>query len=278
MKVNKELFEKKENKIIALLGLFLLCVFIVSYGTYAWFSSSETVTNKFQGDRLSAELTEVFDSPMSWGASDTTVKEVRVQNSGTMPLLARISLYESMLSFKIDVTDQTGNGNLITVSEAKEPQVNSEDSGTWEKAAVARGTYKQGEKYYVANKANVATIQNKKNQYKLNDTIRETSDFSFADLKFSAAVTEEPKPTGENYWLYEDGFFYYSQILHPGEISEPLLEKVTLDVAMPNRLKGALYQLTPYMEAHDLTKVLTTEWQIKESSRAYQIYKDYLKQ
>ena len=74
------------------------------------------------------------------------------------------------------------------------------------------------------------------------------------------------------YWFYEDGYFYYSEILDPGEQTQALLASVTLGANYSNEYKGALYKLVPEMDAHDISKTFVNDWAIdgKEVKKVYE--------
>ncbi|MGX7265792.1 BsaA family SipW-dependent biofilm matrix protein [Enterococcus crotali] len=261
---------------LALFALLFSSLLILG-STYAWFTSADSVTNKFESGRFQAELTEVFKPNLAWQPGKDTTKQIRVQNTGQSPALVRVSLYEYLLTFKIDVRDKIGNGNLITVSSEQKPVVNWKDLSTWQPASERGGTYKDGSLHYVANKAYIADQKNGKDRYKLNDPARKALPFHFIEINFSAYLnTSLPKPEVKNYWLYEDGYFYYSEVLPPGNISEPLVDNVSLSSSASNTYKGALYQLNPYLEAHDPVKTVIKEWGIGTNSLVYGLFKDKL--
>ncbi|WP_348920831.1 BsaA family SipW-dependent biofilm matrix protein [Enterococcus rotai] len=261
---------------LALFSLFFSSLLVLG-STYAWFTSADSVTNKFESGRFQAELTEVFKPNLAWQPGKDTTKQIRVQNTGQSPALVRVSLYEYLLAFKIDVRDKVGNGNLFTVSNEQKPVVNSKDISTWKPASEKGGTYQDGSLYYVANKAYIADRTNGKDRYKLNDLARKSLPLHFIEINFSAYMnTSVPKPEIKNYWLYDDGYFYYSEVLAPGNISEPLVDNVSLSSSTPNNYKGTLYQLNPYLEAHDPVKTIIKEWGIGTDSIVYGILKDKL--
>ena len=59
---------------------------------------------------------------------------------------------------------------------------------------------------------------------------------------------------GANWYLAEDGYFYYTKVLEGNTISDPLLESVSIEEEAANALQGAHYELTPIMEATQAEK------------------------
>lgn len=61
-----------------------------------------------------------------------------------------------------------------------------------------------------------------------------------------------------NWYLCNDGYFYYTKALKGNSLSEGLLSSVTMKQEMVNIMQGATYKLTPVMEAvqvnHDAVK------------------------
>ncbi|MEI5994850.1 BsaA family SipW-dependent biofilm matrix protein [Candidatus Enterococcus mansonii] len=269
---------KRSFRVYLALFAFVFSSLMILGSTYAWFTSADSVTNKFQGGRFQAELTEVFEPNLTWYPGTDTTKQIRVQNTGQLPALIRVSLYEYLLTFKVGLTDKIGNGNLATVSKERQPAVNRKNSVTWKAAAEKGGTYKDGSFYYIAKKAYTSDRTNNKGRYKINDPLRKTLPFDFIEINFSASMNlQPPKPETKNYWLYEDGYFYYSELLEPGKISEPLVDNVTLSLNTSNNFKGALYQLNPFLEAHDPVETISEEWSIGRSGPIYEMLKDKLK-
>ena len=51
------------------------------------------------------------------------------------------------------------------------------------------------------------------------------------------------------YWTEQDGFYYYNEILEPGQTSEPLFTSITLDVTLGNVWQGAKFFIDVHMDA-----------------------------
>lgn len=246
-------------------------------GTYAWFNSSDNRVNTFKGTKLTAEIDEVFTPNRNWQPGSTTTKEIRIKNSGQATSFVRVSLYEFLATLQVDNTDQTGNGNLKTVSAPTQPVLDEQDTDTWVKAAENHGTYANTGNYYVADTAIVSDPINKTGMYEYNSLERVKTILNYITLNFADTFKETPpNELGKN-WVYENGYFYYLKPLQSGELSEPLLKSVMLSNGLPNNYKGMLYKLKVYMDAHDLTQPLIDEWQLDKNGKVYSLLAEQLK-
>lgn len=278
----KQLFLKKIRTFLSSKKTVLLLVAVgvslsTFIGTFAWFTSSDKQVNAFEGTHLVAQIDETFTPKIEWAPGEQATKEVRIENTGETPAIVRVSLYEFLLNFQIDTTDQTGNGNLKTVKQAVTPSVDGKDTDTWTAAAQAHGTYQQGDQYYVANQAWVSDPNNQTGMYEYGGTQQQTVPYKFITLNF----TEQLKTTVDSsattdYWLYDAGYFYYSRPLQPGERSTDLLKSVTLAETIPNAYKGALYKIKVYMDAHDVTEPILSAWNLNKESPAYTLIESQL--
>ncbi|MHC5227717.1 BsaA family SipW-dependent biofilm matrix protein [Enterococcus sp. LJL99] len=264
-------FPKKELMLI----IALLSLTVIAF-TYSWFTSEDSVANSFKGTNLHDEIVEVFNPETNWAPNQAVIKEVRIKNTGNVDSLIRVSLYEFLLMFKVDITDGTGNGNLVTEAVAKDKKVDLHDVTTWQPAVDTGGTFTWEGQHYVANKAYISDSKQISEAYKYNDTVRDTTVYKYIQLNFENVVTAIPASSTKDYWLYEDGYFYYSRPLKPGEDSELLLKNVSLSKTTPNRYKGALYQVQVYMDAHDQTTPVFSNWKVSNSSQAYTLLNQFI--
>lgn len=286
MKKKKQVSSKKKRtkkskgfnpKFIIVVVVFILSGLMVLRSTYAWLVSEDNRVNEFKGTRLSAEIVEEFEANEIWQPGLQTQKVIQVKNTGNVPAFIRLSLYEFLLTFKIDITDQTGNGNLAVSPHTSAPMVDDSKTTTWSPAAVAGGTYTRDAKHYIAQKAIVPDMTTGDEMYKYKDPLRETTDFKWFNLTFPTNVYNSAPSAGTtNYWLYSKGYFYYSELVQPNELTTPVLQNVTLNKSAPNKFKGALYQLHPVMDAHDATKPLLSTWNIGSSGDVYNLFHDKL--
>lgn len=256
---------------------FLFSGLMVLGNTYAWFVSEDAKVNQFIGSRLSAEIVEEFEGNEVWQPGLSTKKVIQVKNIGDVPAFVRLSLYEYLLTFKVDLTDQTGNGNLALSMHEKMPTVAFEKADTWIAAASSGGTYTREGRHYIAQKATVPNVASGTEMYKYKDSLREQTDLKWFKLVFPANVYVSAPPLGtKEYWLYSDGYFYYSELLQPNAISQPVLSSVNLKENAPNKMKGALYHLNPQMDAHDSTNSLLSAWGIASPGDLYNLFHDKL--
>lgn len=284
MKLKKRKIKKMWRKVkshhheislgVTLLAFIALFSFV---GTFAWFTSSDKVENKFESGKLIAEIEEIFIPNEEWKPGERTEKEIRVKNTGDIPALVRVSLYEFILRFEVDVTDVTGNANLKTVNQPQNPIVDRGDVDTWKKAADGKGTYKQNNLYYVASEAWMSNPKERKDMVDYNKK-RDTAPYKYISLNFTDKLkTAVDVNATSDYWLYSNGYFYYSRPLKPGESSQELLQSLTLSDAIPNKYKGSLYKMEVYMDAHDVTEPVIGTWNLKSTEPAYDLIKNQLK-
>lgn len=259
---------------VTLLAFIALFSFV---GTFAWFTSSDKVENKFEGGKLIAEIEEVYIPNEKWGPGEKTDKEIRVKNTGTVPAFVRLSLYELILRFEVDTTDVTGNANLKTVNQPKSPEVDRANTETWKRAAEGKGTYKQDNLYYVASEAWISNPKKREDMVNYNKK-RDTAPYKYISLNFTDKLkTAVDANATSDYWLYSNGYFYYSRPLKPGESSQELLQSLTLSDVIPNKYKGSLYKMEVYMDAHDVTEPVIGAWNLETTEPAYDLIKNQLK-
>lgn len=245
----------------------VLSLLLIMGSTYAWITSADERVNRSAANtkKLSAVIVEDFSRVIDWAPGTTKTKSVRVKNTGEMPVLVRLKLQESFVSFEVDKTDNHrndanpdnnihGNANLkVYDAHSTTTPIDVKKIETWTEG----NTYEVSANKYYKAKQPIITNQT----YMYNGT--RISPLSEIGLNFTTnRVIDDVTAIGEKskYWFYEDGYFYYSEILDPGEQTEELLASVTLDVGYVNQYKGALYKLVPEMEAHDIAKTVVDDW------------------
>ncbi|MEO1768839.1 BsaA family SipW-dependent biofilm matrix protein [Candidatus Enterococcus ferrettii] len=275
-------------------GLFacfsLLLSFLLILGsTYAWITSADERVNRAERNdkRISAKIDEDFEQVFHWSPGTTKKKEIRVKNNGEIPAIVRLSLHEFFISFETNVEDnhrenpaiEEGNGNLVVypaTSVLPNNTIKVNDTSTW-KVNNYYSVY--ANKYYKANQAICNSLDDHSLAYVYNDAGR-TMPLKAMELNFQTTKlfdqTKKPTAGDTNYWYYEKGYFYYSEILQPNESTEDLLKSVRLNPAYSNQYKGALYKLVPLMDAHDITKSLISDWGIASTDFAYNMYQNKL--
>ncbi len=111
-----------KNKKKMALGTALIAGCLIIGGTFAWFSTKDKVSNKFDMDAFDVAITEDFDQnpdvPLVPGA--TITKAVTVTNSGNMDVLVRVQLEEVLKLLARDT--ESGKDKLkITYTADKSP-------------------------------------------------------------------------------------------------------------------------------------------------------------
>lgn len=258
--------------LVAALSL-LLSLLLVIGSTYSWLTYSDEKINKSKANtrELSAIIEETFEPEYLWAPGITVEKNVWVKNNGQMPAIVRLSLFEYYLTFQTDVTDRTGNGNLITQSSPSATEILRYDTKTvtWEDTWQPNNTLKVGTKtYWMADKVSKPNQAHSSEAYHYGGTRSDVLAYITPQFKSGVVYTTVPGSSKKNYWFYEDGYFYYSEVVQPGETTEILVEKVTASQQLPNRYKGLLYHLVPVMDAHDIGKSLETDWGLSGNVKA----------
>ncbi|MBO1305733.1 hypothetical protein JZO70_06165 [Enterococcus sp. 669A] len=257
----------KSKLLFACFSLVLSLLLIVG-STYAWITSADERVNRSDVNerRLSAIIEEDFNRVYRWAPGTTKEKNVRVRNTGEMPAIVRLSLKEFLVIFETvtndnhDHTTRNGNGNLKVYGQPT-TSIKVEDPSTW----VSGNTYGiNGSTFY---KASNSTLTNQTYQYDALNT-RNAALVGF-ELEFMAGkvfdATNPPLAGTTEYWYYENGYFYYSEVLPPKGVTPNLLDSVSLSDEYANQYKGALYKLVSEMDAHDLTRELFSDWSIPEN-------------
>lgn len=261
------------SKPVFLLFSLVLSAVILFAGTYAWQTSADKKTNKFDGTYLSAKITEVFSSNMIWEPGTETEKVVRVENNGEAAAFVRLSLTEYLLTFQVDTTDQTGNGNLIQTDQPIEPTAELSKVDTWQKASEAGGTFayqlnaETGSQYFIANQY----VQN--GPYPWEHSEDRPEPLPYAQIRFGN-VYSSVQDTQTPYWLYYQGYFYYSKIVYAGGLTEPLMTGVALSNSLPNAYKGSLYSIDLQMDAIDIMAESLESWGMDKQSPVYDMLKE----
>ncbi len=254
----------------------VLSLLLVVGSTYAWLTSADERVNRTDANqrRLSAIVEEDFDQVFHWSPGTTKEKNIRVRNTGEMPAIVRISLKEFFVGFETDVTDKhdaanNGNGNLKVYGSPSATAIDVKKTETW---AVGNTYEVSANTHY---KAAVALLDQ---TYSYKGT--RTGPLPAIELNFEAGKLFDqenpPAASDKQYWYYEKGYFYYSEVLQPKEVTPNLLDSVSLNSAYTNQYKGALYRLTSELEAHDLTKELLSDWSLTNSDYAYTLYQSKL--
>jgi len=274
MKGKKLLKTIDQNKLFLLFFSLFLSLLVIVGSTYSWITYSDEHINTSKPNRrkLSATIDEQFTMNLQWKPGEKVEKRVAVRNNGQTPAFVKLSLYEFFLAFEIDIDDETGNGALKQVAKSSTTPIKMDDPTTWAKG----NTYKiNTNSYFVANEVIKSNTQNIGTAYKYNG-VRANTTLNYLTIQFNSTaiytVDRRPEANQKNYWYYSNGYFYYSELLQPKEISSELIQSVMLDQNLPNRYKGSFYHLVPLMEAHDNTKSLLADWNLPPDSYEEAIY------
>lgn len=246
-----------------------MSLLLIVGSTYAWITYSDERINqtKMTRKQLSLVIDESFKSELQWQPGIVTEKKVTVRNNGQIPGITRVSLYEFLLLFEVDINDGEGMGNgaLKKVPTASSQGINSKKITTWQVGntyAASDGTFIVAKEVFLSDTTDSRTAH----LYQEPATVE---GLTYISLHFNEAViydaNKPPLETDADYWYYENGYFYYSEVLQPGDSTRPLLERVSLAKVLPNQYKGALYQLVPVMDGHDVSKQLLDDWQLTET-------------
>jgi alternate signal-mediated exported protein len=268
----------KNHKLFLFIATLFFSSLMVLGNTYAWLTAEDDKENHFEGGILSVEIIEDFGQVNQWRPARTEKKLVKAKNIGSVPSFVRLSFYEYVALFKIDTTDQTGNGHLLTVPTEQAPTLIYENKETWKAAATANGTYDADGTFYVVKDAYISDKTTGTDMFKMNDSQRENSLLKWFKLNVSENVyLSKPAAGTKDYWLYKDGYFYYSEALESGQTTSAVLNDVTLSASAPNSYKGSLYEIDVELDAHDTTKAMLSAWNISDTDEIYEMYKDSFK-
>ena len=272
--------KSKKKSIALMVGLIVLLLLVA--GTFLWFTAKGSISNIFNMDTFKVVITEDFDpnEPVVPGAEID--KDVKVENQGDAPVAVRIKIHEEVQHLAMNpITNEpvveyasskhTDDENYIAVRMSDAQVLNLSKSG-----------YKQltqnvptGFKVWVLNENKVdGTGISVKYVACTDDTIQQaakydpdaktceyayykkgdlktgihgmTNDIDHTSIKLSPTDTEL-----QTNWIFDDktGWYYYNKLL-PGQTStESILKSVEFAKNMDNSYRGAIYTITPQMEA-----------------------------
>ena len=275
MKKKKLLLLISQNKPLFFIFSIVFSVLIVIGSTYSWITYSDEKINQVKTNqkRFSATINETFKTNLAWIPGQTTEKKLKIKNDGEVPEIVRVSLFEYAARFTVDMNDTTGNANIKISPTSSGKDMTFEDVATWKKGStykISNGKYCTTEAVILSDKTNINTATVYKGERK--DILKYLT-IQFNDKKIYNKTTNK---LNSNYWYYDSGYFYYSDVLQPNEETEPLIQSVTIDGSLPNTYKGSFYQLNPVMDAHDITTSLLEDWKIASNLEVKKIYEGKL--
>lgn len=238
--------------------LLSLCFSMVVFigATYAWLTYSDARINRIEaGDyelkiAIQGELGPVILTP-----NQQTKRNISVRNDSKVPVFVRLSLKELLLMYEIDVQDQTGNANLKDYSSgAPSATIQLKDLSTWQ----TNQYYKDGNKNRIYK-----SIEKTNYNYKEDLVDRGTTPLEYLGLNFINYEPSTPNPT--MYWIYYQGYFYYSERIYPENSTSILLDSIQLQEQTPNGVKGSFYGQEWKGEAALSTEQVFTAWGIPKT-------------
>ncbi|MBP1040239.1 hypothetical protein I6N95_04350 [Vagococcus sp. BWB3-3] len=231
---------------------------IVIGSTYAWVTMADERINRVETNHVAIKV-EGDQSNTVISPGTVAEKDITVRNISSSAGFVRVSLEEALLTFEIDVTDQMGNGNVKVYPTVAASEIKLKDLSTW----VSGNTYKKANNQFF--KADLSLQQ----AYDHEDPARNTTLFQYVELAFPEVFTSIQG--GTDYWLYEDGYFYYSEFLKPNQQAEILVKSIKGSQATPNIFKQTFYGLEVQAEGYSLTETSLELMGLTSSDLAYQM-------
>lgn len=250
--------KKKTLKKGFLVFSIMYALVIVIGSTYAWVTMADERINRVTTNKIDIKV-EGDQTSTLIGPGTVADKNITVRNISESAEFVRVSLEELLLTFEIDLTDQKGNGNVKEFTSVITPEIKRNDSQTW---VVGKSIKKEAGVYFKSQ-------QKESNQFLYGDPARETTLFQFIDLDFPEVYTTIQ--LGSNYWLYEAGYFYYSEVLKPNQKAELLIKSFTTTQDTPNSLKQSLYGVVVEAEGYSITEPSLELMGLTTSDLAYQL-------
>ncbi|MBP1040135.1 hypothetical protein I6N95_03830 [Vagococcus sp. BWB3-3] len=257
-KVKKKTFKK------SFLILTIFYAFVVVIGsTYAWITMADERINRVKTNKVAIKVEGDQTTTLISPATEAE-KNITVRNVSTSPGFVRVSLEEVLLTFQIDTRDRIGNGNVKKFNTAEAPEIKKDEIVTW----------LSGKTYKVSSNVFYKGDIKQTNTFLLSDLARENMLFQYIELTQPNVTTIVGGGTG--YWLYEDGYFYYSDIVKPNESTSILVENIVSIPDTPNLMKNAFYGLEVKAEGYSITETSLELMGLSPADLAYHLFNDYL--
>ena len=183
--------KKKKNLFI----IAFLCFITLVGVTIAYLQSSAVLENIFNAGTYKTVTHEEFVSPSNWTPGDTTAKTITTKNEGTIPVLVRVKLEEEW-------TSKNNEGLPLTFTYTL-PGTDNDNTG---------GDSGDGGDDCFYDEDTGETI---------------------------CSMEPEPEPIeenaaiinfiNENEWIKDGDYYYYSDVLNPGETTSSLISGVTFN-------------------------------------------------
>ncbi|MDF9824914.1 alternate signal-mediated exported protein [Breznakia sp. PF5-3] len=278
---------KKSKKSKITLGAGVLALVLVLSSTFLWFTAKDEIENIFNFDVFDVVITEKFNpEPVVPGTEIN--KEVGVQNKGNADAAVRVKIKKELILMELDqagnieigyntsttlgkdqiivkmsdreiadlkasgyndVTASVGAPSKVLVFERKQSDLNGTGGEKVEYFAYLNdGTNRLVQYDPVAKTFKYAYYVQDTTNAKLGfhgKTTTPDADFAHAGitLKFASTASTD--------WSLDPntGWYYYTKLLAGNETTTSLLEKVEFASSLGNEYKGAIFKVTPMLEA-----------------------------
>lgn len=234
---------------------------LVLGSTYAWRTFSDERINRMETKRLKIDLIGNDPFVLDWIPDSKRIKEIRVVNPSESDAIVRVSLEEFLVRFELD--DQI-EGRLKEIQTAINP-IDERDTTTWQTGR----TYEKEAGHYLLSQEALQEAYVYPGDTR--NALLTPLELNFVPDKVQMSLLPVDS---EGYWFYEKGYFYYSEILKPGEMSEILVSSIQLK-SPPNALKFGLYTLHAKASGLSASKEsLAALWELAPTDLAYQLLYD----
>ena len=259
--MRKKIFKNQKSKERKLLVATLaLAALIVGGSTFAWFTSTDLVTNKLSSTGgLKVVATESFDRPDNWTPGVTVKKEVGALNAGNIDAFVRLSLPNTQATVTRLSDGATVNFNAINAEALKDAKEITRDEAialqagaylVFSKNALVDDSQETGDKFYL-----VKAITDEEGKYNSAKYVTETKNSeapevdytkvnsdNFITVTYKDAEGMNPivikinlDDNWKDSWKFNDKNghekFYYKKVLTSGNKTPNLIKSVKLETA-----------------------------------------------
>lgn len=233
-----------KNKKVILLGTLLIAGAIAISGTFAWFTDSEEVVNKFKLASLDIKINDIFNDDNDKTEENvepgkTVDKDVTVENIGTVSTVIRVQLKEMLRLVSKDDNENRvldGEGNPVLVSEDE----------------ALKGIHGH----------NTSTLDIIPNDDDDTTTLADMIKINYGKKANDKdiVVSDDINTDGIDWW-YNDGYFYYLTKLAVDAETVKLVDSVEFTGKIGNELMYSEYTLTPVADAQQCNRqAITDAW------------------
>lgn len=242
----------------------LYALVIVIGSTYAWVTMADERINRVATTRLEIEV-EGNQAATVISPNTIAEKDIAIRNISTSAGFIRVSLEEVLLTFEMDTDDRTGNGNVAAYSSSVTPEIEWTDTSTWN---VGKTFKKPNSVYFKGDTKELNVFDFSAQATGRGNLLR------YIELTFpNTHLTIQSGVTG--YWLYENGYFYFSEIVKPNEVTTILVKQIQATQDMPNLLKHSFYGLDVSGEGYSVAEAGIEAMGLTASDLAYQLLESH---